>query len=135
MKKSSLIILVIFITSAAVTFYNCSKDVVETPITPNVNHAPNIPSDPSPADGALNVPRFVSLFWSCTDPDAGDTLRFDIYAGTSNPPVTVVGANILSNSYDLGLAPSSTTLYWKVVAKDNNNAFTDGPVWCFTTSN
>ena len=135
MKKSSLIILFIFITSAAVTFYNCSKDLVETPITPNVNHAPNIPSDPSPADNAINVPRFVFLSWTCTDPDAGDTLWFDIYMGTSNPPVTLVGPNILTNSYDVGLVPSSTTLYWKVVAKDNHNSFTEGQVWCFTTSN
>lgn len=136
MKKSLIIILCILFSSSTIMYSGCTKGEVETPITPtNINHAPNIPGNPSPADGALNVPRFVSLFWSCTDPDAGDTLRFDIYAGTSNPPVTVVGANILSNSYDLGLAPSSTTLYWKVVAKDNNNAFTEGPVWSFTTSN
>jgi hypothetical protein len=135
MKKSLSTIMFLFFISSFAIFFSCSKDVVETPITPNINHAPNIPSDPSPADGALNVPRFVSLSWSCTDPDAGDTLRFDIYAGSSNPPVTLVGPNILSNSYDLGLVASSMMVYWRVVAKDNNNAFTEGPVWCFTTSN
>ena len=136
MKKSILIILCILFSSSTIIYTGCTKGEVETPITQtNINHAPNIPANPSPDDGALNVQRFVVLSWSCTDPDAGDTLLFDIYAGSSNPPGTVVGANIKNNNYDLGLVASFTTVYWKVVAKDNNNAFTEGPIWQFTTSN
>jgi hypothetical protein len=136
MKKSYLIILLLLLTTSIVITSSCSKDEGDNPVTPtNVNHAPGTPNNPSPADGAVNVPRFVSLSWTCTDPDAGDTVRFDIYAGSTNTPLTVVGSNVLNNAFDLGLVSSYTTVYWKVVAKDNSNAFTEGPVWSFTTGN
>ncbi len=115
--------------------YSCSKDETPTTTTTPTNQAPNIPSNPSPADGAVNVSRFVVLSWTCTDPNPGDTLRYDVVAGTANPPVNVVATNTLSNSVDIGLMAANITIYWKVTAKDNNNAFTEGPVWSFTTGN
>ena len=136
MKKSNFKILLMLLTVSIILISSCSKDEGENPVTPpSVNHAPNAPCNPSPADGAVNVLRFVSLSWTCTDPDAGDTVRFDIYAGSTNTSLTVVGSGVLNNAFDLGLVSSYTTVYWKVVAKDNNNAFTEGPVWSFTTGN
>jgi len=135
MKKSSLMILLIALTASIVLISGCSKDEGENPVTQtNVNHAPGTPSNPSPADSAFNIPTNVTLSWTCSDPDAGDTLRYDIYAGLTSPS-TIVVQNILNNFYDWGLVPSNTTILWKVVAKDNNNAFTEGPVWYFTTGN
>lgn len=78
---------------------------------------------------------YVVLSWTCTDPNPADTLRYDVVAGTTNPPVIVVATNTLTNSVDIGLMAAHVTIYWKVTAKDNNNAFTEGPVWSFTTGN
>ena len=115
--------------------YSCSKDKTPTTTTTPTNQAPNSPSNPTPADGALNVSRFVVLSWTYTDPNPGDTLRYDVVAGTTNPPVNVVANSTLANSVDLGLMAANIKIYWKVTAKDNNNAFTEGPVWSFTTGN
>ena len=132
-SKTFISVIVVIMTLAFI--YSCSKDETPTTTTTPTNQAPNSPSNPKPADGAVNVPRFVVLVWTCTDPNAGDTLRYDVVAGTTNPPVNVVATNTLANSVDLGLMAANITVYWKVTAKDNSSVFTEGPVWSFTTGN
>ena len=99
------------------------------------NIVPNNPVKPSPPDSSLNIPRLVELSWKCTDPDAGDELRFDIYADFTNPPKVRVARNISSNKFDIGLIAPNTTMYWLVIAKDEYDAERRGKVWCFTTEN
>jgi hypothetical protein len=114
----------------------CEND--DSPITGtsnSSNHSPNAPSNPVPADNATNVTSgFITLFWQCSDPDAGDTLRYDVYYGELNP-INVLASNILTTSADLGIVPPHTSIAWKVVAKDNHGGVTNGPVWKFTTGN
>ena len=100
------------------------------PLPSFLNHKPLQPSDPFPADEALNVPVDVTLSWSCSDPD-GDTLVYDVYFGTTTPPPFAAG-NIPTKSYDPGGLEYGTTYYWKVVAKDGKSS-TEGPIWSFTT--
>ena len=95
------------------------------------NNPPYPPSNPSPANGALNQPVNLTLTWSCTDPD-GDPLTYDVYFGTNNNPPLVSG-NQSSTSYNPGQLDSNTIYYWKIVAKDNQGATTSGPVWHFST--
>ena len=98
-----------------------------------LNNPPNIPSNPSPANGATEQSVNVDLFWTGSDSDAGDTLTYDLYFGSSaNPPL--LSGNQSTTTYDPGTLSKSSTYYWKVVAKDNNGAFTFGPVWRFETS-
>ena len=99
------------------------------------NIVPNMPVKPSPADSSLNIPRLVELSWKCTDPDADDELRFDVYADFTNPPKVRVARNISSNKFDIGLIAPNTTMYWLVIAKDEYDAERRGKVWCFTTGN
>ena len=70
-----------------------------------------IPSAPSPADGAVGVSRNVTLSW--TENQAVDSM--DVYFGTTNPPPFVT--NTTAKTYTPVTLNSGTTYYWKIVAK------------------
>jgi uncharacterized protein (TIGR02145 family) len=95
--------------------------------------SPNPPSDPSPADGDSAVFASVVLGWSCNDPD-GDSLIYDLYFGTDNPPAVKVDSFLTSASRSYSNLLDRTTYYWRIVANDGHgNALATGPVWSFTT--
>jgi hypothetical protein len=96
------------------------------------NNPPNIPSNPNPEDGAVNVSVNASLNWIGGDPDPGDTVTYDIYFGSTSPPPKI-SSNQTGNSYDLVTIDYSTTYYWQIVAWDNHTASATGPIWHFTT--
>ena len=96
-----------------------------------INHPPNKPSSPYPANGATNVAITTTLSWQCNDID-GDALTYDIYFGTSSNPSKVV-SNITTESYNLPTLQYSTTYYWQVVAWDEHGAKSSSQIWHFTT--
>jgi glutaredoxin len=96
-----------------------------------VNHPPAKPSSPSPANGATNVALNKDISWSCTDPDEEDTLYFDVYFGTTNPPPKVA-THQTKKSWDTGTMSYATTYYWKVNVTDNL-LYNESPIWSFTT--
>lgn len=98
------------------------------------NNAPNAPSSPSPADFATGQSTAPTLSWTCSDPDAGDTLNYDVYFGAVNPPTTIVSSNQSATSLARSGLANSTTYFWKITARDNHGSTTAGPVWCFTTA-
>jgi len=49
------------------------------------NQAPGAAADRSPAPYAIDRPTSTRLAWSAHDPDAGDSLRYDVYLGTAAP--------------------------------------------------
>jgi hypothetical protein len=114
---------------------SCNNDSGPTIVNPgnNSNHAPSVPGSPSPSDSATNVGNVIILSWHCTDPDAGDTIKYNIYFSTSISP-SLADSNYTSTTYGLGVVDHNTVFYWKVVAKDNHGAITSGPVWRFTTA-
>ncbi len=96
------------------------------------NTPPNTPTNTSPADGAAGVSVTTTLGWSGGDPDPGDTVTYDVYLGAANPPPLYQ-----SDHPTTTLAPllnPGVTFYWKIVARDNHGATTEGPVWSFTTA-
>ncbi|HHV01243.1 MAG TPA: hypothetical protein GXX68_03525 [Defluviitoga tunisiensis] len=98
---------------------------------PILNKAPNKPTNPTPANGASNVPINVTLKWEATDPD-GDTLKFDLYFGEqSNPPLKE--SNLTTKSYGPLELENDKTYHWKVVAKDPDGKTATSPVWSFST--
>jgi hypothetical protein len=137
---------IIFIGQAGHTyaFYSVARDGAGnrelSPLEPDavttiisVNNPPNIPSLPSPPDGAINVSLNVMLTWQGGDPDEGNTVTYDIYFGTGNPPANRVSGNQTGTSYQPSVLAYNTSYYWKIVSKDNHGAETTGPVWTFTT--
>jgi subtilisin family serine protease len=101
--------------------------------------APPAPTDPSPADGATSVDVNTDLAWSdgaTTALQSQETTcptTYDVYFGTTNPPTTLAGADLIVPAYDPGLLAANTTYYWRVVAK-NCCGQTDGPAWSFRTA-
>ena len=98
------------------------------------NQPPNDPTNESPNDGATNVSINTNLSWTCTDPD-GDDLDYDIYFGTSsNPPLEE--EFYTSTTWDPGTLEENTTYYWQVKAfeVDNEDHYSESPVWEFTTA-
>lgn len=98
-----------------------------------VNRAPNSPYNPSPADESLGVSiTQTSVSWIGGDPD-GDSVTYDVYFDTVNPPTTLAADDQPGLSYSPGL-DVNTTYFWKVTAKDEHGLETSGPVWRFTTT-
>jgi hypothetical protein len=99
------------------------------------NNPPNVPSNPSPPTGATNVDINAVLSWNGGDPDEpDDTVKYDVYFGTTMTVLTKRSANQSGTTYDPpGQMLSSTTYQWKIVAWDNHGASTAGPIWTFTT--
>ncbi len=95
------------------------------------NLPPDVPSNPSPENGAINQPVNITLSWTCTDPE-DDPLTFDIYFGTgSDPPLEAEGITEFSLLVENLNCPN---YYWKIVAYDDHNNITIGPVWNFKTT-
>jgi PKD repeat protein/nitrous oxidase accessory protein NosD len=89
----------------------------------------------SPDDGATDISQKPTLTWYASDPDFGDTVAYDIYFGTSNPPPLVItgqanprykpGESVPLNAW--------TVYYWKIVARDNHSVETESPIFSFRT--
>jgi hypothetical protein len=99
------------------------------------NTPPNIPSNPSPANDATGASINAHLSWTGSDPDAGNTVTYNVYFGNSSAaPMAMASQNQAGTSYDPGTLAYNTTYYWKIVATDNYGASTIGPLWDFTTA-
>ena len=97
------------------------------------NRPPNVPSGPSPANGATSVDVNKDLSWVGGDPDpTHDQVTYDVYFGTTSPP-PLVSSDQSTLTYDPGTMAYSTPYYWQIVATDNHNASSNGPIWSFTT--
>ena len=78
-------------------------------------------------------PPSLTLSWICSDPDS-DTLTYDVFFGTSNPPTSQVATGQSGATLSRTGLSNSTTYYWKVNATDSKGATTPGAAWSFTTS-
>jgi len=97
------------------------------------NTPPNLPSSPSPIDGAVNQELELLLSWVGGDPD-GDSVSFDVYFEADDiTPDVVVANNQYGESYSPGVLNSNTEYYWQIISTDEHGAFTAGSVWTFTT--
>ncbi len=95
------------------------------------NHAPYMPSNPWPPDGAINIPTTLALSWDGGDPDL-DLVTYTVAFGESDPP-PVVNSNVTTTSYNPGALSAYTLYYWQITATDGLS-ITVGPVWDFTTA-
>jgi hypothetical protein len=96
------------------------------------NKPPNKPSNPTPSDGATEVDINMDLKWTGGDPDAEDTVTYDVYFGSSANPSKVSSAQS-ETTYDTSMLEYNTEYYWKIVATDSHGKSTSGSPWDFTT--
>lgn len=97
------------------------------------NNPPNVPSNPIPYDGALDMSICPpNLSWTGGDPD-GDNVTYDVYFGVTYPPPLIAqGINV--NWYQIPfLLDFLKTYYWMVDAEDEHGLKTSGPTWYFKT--
>ncbi|MDK2887071.1 MAG: hypothetical protein PWP54_1651, partial [Thermosipho sp. (in: thermotogales)] len=97
-----------------------------------INKAPNVPINPNPKNDETGISISPTLSWEATDPN-GDELVYDIYLGKEGNLELLI-SNLATNNYTTRKLEFGTTYYWKVVAKDNRGAETEGPIWKFTTN-
>ena len=98
-----------------------------------VNHLPFAPELVKPELNLLIQETETVLEWNASDVDANDTLTFDVYFDTVNPPITKVSdENYSLKTYTASLS-AATTFYWKIDVKDGNGGVTKGQVWTFKT--
>lgn len=96
------------------------------------NHLPFSPVLVSPALNSVQTGTSVTLQWTANDVDTSDTLTYDVYFGTANPPTIVTSSNQSASTLTKTVT-ASTKYYWKVTVKDNKGGQTVGQVWSFTT--
>jgi hypothetical protein len=99
--------------------------------TASPNRVPYTAYAPSPTDNATGVPIDQLLSWRGNDPD-GDTLTYDLYFGTSNPP-PVVSQDLTDMVYDPGPLATNTSYYWSVNVSDGISTAM-GTTWRFQTT-
>ncbi len=100
-----------------------------------INNPPNTPSNPSPMDGATNQDINVDLSWTGGDPDADDTVTYNVYFGANDStPDNLICNDVSTPACDPGTLVYGTHYYWYVVATDNHGASTTGATWDFTTT-
>lgn len=95
------------------------------------NSAPNLPSSPTPADGATNVDINPTFFWTGGDPDE-DVVTYEFLVlddfGSGFAGTTTSESIGLSGSLDY-----STHYQWQILATDGKADTVNGPIWEFNT--
>ena len=100
---------------------------------PEPNVPPYAPASPDPADGATGVLLSASLSWVGGDPNTNDQVHYDVYFGTADPP-PLVSDDQLAPAYDPpGDLEYGTQYFWQIIAFDEAEESTAGPIWTFTT--
>lgn len=96
------------------------------------NQPPNLPFNPSIADGAAGVPQAPLLSWSGGDPDPDDTVLYEVYFGGGADELLLISTQHETAFLPGRLDPLST-YFWQIVAYDDSGAMAEGSLWSFTT--
>lgn len=92
---------------------------------------PDIPSNPVPADGAIDQSLDIQLSWECSDPD-GDSLTYRLYF-SANPDPPIIDSALMANAYIIEALDYHRIYYWSVEASDGYQHYTQSPIWSLTT--
>ncbi|MBD3217670.1 MAG: PQQ-binding-like beta-propeller repeat protein [candidate division Zixibacteria bacterium] len=118
---------------ACLTFGSSGVAYAFKSLIPEPNVPPYAPASPDPEDKATGVALTASLSWMGGDPNTNDQVHYDVYFGTTDPP-PLVSDDQLAQVYD---PPTDfeygTEYFWQIIAFDEADESTAGPVWTFTT--
>jgi hypothetical protein len=97
--------------------------------TPESNYAPYPAEITAPINGARVSGGSVILSWNGSDPDAEDTLSYQVVLDEQNPPTSIIIENTSNTSVSKNL--SAGTYFWKVITTDNHNNNSDSGIASF----
>ncbi len=90
---------------------------------------PQAAQNPTPTNGATNVPTNQLLSWQ----NGGGATSYDVYFGTNpTPGVGQLIGNQGATSYNPGTLAGDTTYYWRIDARSAGGV-TAGDIWSFST--
>lgn len=91
-------------------------------------------TQPTPIQGASNIPVNVLFKWQASNPDHLDSLRFDVilYKSNSSTPQTIA-SNLSDSTYQMNGLEYNTTYFWQVVANNEGEEIARSETWSFTT--
>ncbi|BDU51565.1 outer membrane protein assembly factor BamB family protein [Haliovirga abyssi] len=97
-----------------------------------VNTAPTAPTNPTPANNAIDITTNSAITWQASTDSDGDAITYDIYLDETTSPAIKVASDLSVVTYSPTLGVGKT-YYWKVVAKDGKGGETSSEIWKFTT--
>jgi|GEM_PF-2383104 len=97
------------------------------------NTEPYTPSNPYPSNNAVDIPIVTTLSWDGGDPN-GDDVTYALYISACPQPdyFAPYDDTVTNEYYPICLMPGQT-YYWKIVATDEHEAKSYGPIWSFST--
>lgn len=97
--------------------------------------APTVPIAISPHAGARDVRPVPKLKWRSSDPDPGDSLRYEVQLGETPTNLTTISPPNLSSSglFVPNRLKRGHDYYWKVIVRDTQGHVIQSPAWKFRT--
>ncbi len=96
------------------------------------NTPPPAPKNPNPINGSKKQQLTLTLQWDCDEDADGDSIFFDVYLDTKNPPIAKI-ANRQTDKYTKVNLNYDQNYYWQVITWDEPGDSTHGKVWHFST--
>ena len=94
--------------------------------------APDEPLTVSPQVKMGIYDATAKLTWTAVADPESDQVLYDVYMDNVYPPTTLVAEGITAAEYTTAALDANKPYYWKVVAKDASNHFTNSTVSSFT---
>ena len=95
---------------------------------------PNPAANPVPSNGQSHVPTNAVLTWTnIGDPNEGESVYFEVYLDTNDPPLGLVATGTDPHYFAENLG-FNTTYYWSLNTIDESGLVNQGPIWSFTTA-
>ncbi|MBK8231276.1 MAG: SUMF1/EgtB/PvdO family nonheme iron enzyme [Candidatus Eisenbacteria bacterium] len=103
-------------------------------ITAAANQRPEMPSAPSPADGAVEVDpaEAQALTWTGGDAD-GDAVSYDVYFGASRGALKLEATQQATSWTPTTALARNGAYFWQVIAHDAKGVSNPSPIWGFVT--
>ncbi|GJM35771.1 MAG: hypothetical protein DHS20C18_47720 [Saprospiraceae bacterium] len=103
-------------------------------VAPDGNQPPGIPAGISPLDGATDEITNLTMRWTASDPNAGDTLRYDLILYPADGSESLmVAEQIVDTFFQVNNLNFGEIYFWQVIVTDGAHDPVYSPVWQFKT--
>src|SRR5690606_16885304 len=99
------------------------------------NQSPLAPGEPVPATDSREQATTIDLSWSPALDPQGDSVWYDVILYESDSTSgQQIAENITDTTFSAQNLRANTAYFWQVIARDQNDNVTSGPVWSFRTA-